>query len=64
MTITGKRTRAERKAEHRKRWAELDRIEQLKRESAERYRREHPVLSGAVPVVDYVPPAGHYAWCD
>lgn len=26
----------------------------------ERFKREHPVLSGAVKVVDYVPPRGSY----
>jgi hypothetical protein len=50
-TLPTKRTRAERKAARRAEWAKTE-------AQREQYRREHPVLSGAVPVVDYVPPCG------
>lgn len=64
-------TRSERKAIQRAHFAELDRISKLSaaqraeadRTAAERrakFEREHPILSGAVPLVDYVPPRGSY----
>lgn len=53
MTIPGKRTRAERKAAQRAEWAKT---------AAEReaFRKAHPVLSGAVKVVDYREPEFRY----
>lgn len=38
-------------------------FERSKQAAIERYRRAHPVLSGAVPVINYVAPTGHgSAW--
>jgi hypothetical protein len=53
MQILGKRTRHERKIAQRAKW-------DAERANRERFEREHPVLSGAVKVVDYVPPRGSY----
>lgn len=64
-------TRAERKAAQRAKWAAQaalaqqsasERAERERREQAERaaYVAAHPVLSGAVRVVNYVPPKGSY----
>ena len=48
-----KRTRAERKAARRAEWAKTE-------AQREQFKREHPVLSGAVKVVDYVEPRAVY----
>lgn len=53
-------TRAERKAKQRAIWAKQAEIDAMKRQQAEQFRRDHPILSGAVPLVDYVPPRGEY----
>ena len=44
-----KRTRAERKAARRAEWKRQE-------DAAADYRKRHPILSGAVKIVDYVPP--------
>lgn len=44
-----KRTRAERKAARRAEWKRQE-------EAAAAYRKAHPILSGAIKIVDYVPP--------
>jgi hypothetical protein len=48
-SATPKRTRAERKAARRAEWA-------IQEQQAADYRKRHPILSGAVKIVDYVPP--------
>lgn len=48
-SATSKRTRAERKAARRAEWARQE-------QQAADYRRRHPILSGAIKIVDYVPP--------
>jgi hypothetical protein len=64
-------TRAERKTIQRAKWAaeqaERDRIAanrereiRMRAEHLAEYQREHPILSGAVPLVDYIPPKGTY----
>lgn len=62
-----KRTRAERKAESRARFARLALIEASSKLERERemehqrviraeYEKNHPVSAGLIPLVDYVPP--------
>jgi hypothetical protein len=47
--------------ERKKRQDKLDAIARAAAEKRAAYEREHPILSGAVPVVEYVPPAGNYS---
>lgn len=51
-----KRTRHERKLAQRVRFAELENLKLMKQERLNRYQKEHPILSGAVKIVDYIPP--------
>jgi len=44
-----RRSRHERKLAQRARWA-----------AQEEWRRQHPIISGAIKIVDYVPPYGTY----
>jgi len=53
-------TRAERKAKQRALWAAQDAERQEKIQRRRDYERKHPVLSGAVPVVDYQEPKWSY----
>lgn len=60
MTVPGKRTRAQRKAAQRALWAEQAAQQERTKQQRREYERQHPVLSGAVRVVGYTPPAGNY----
>ena len=53
MEIQKKRTRAERKAAQRATWSQ-------EAKKVAKWKVEHPVTSGVIPLIDYVAPAGRY----
>jgi len=64
-TSNSHRSRSQRRAAQKQHFAEIQArgmtVSEFEREERERYRREHPVLSGAVPVVPFVAPA-KWSW--
>ena len=54
MIIGPKRTR------HERRVAEVEQRDLARETNLEADRRQHPVLSGMVPVIQYQPPPGRY----
>lgn len=53
-------TRAERKKARNEMFARMEIIKRQRADQQTKFEKEHPILSGKIPITDYVAPRGNY----